>query len=199
MDAIQIVHSDPRYPVGLESNPALSAIGNADLLRQVGSTALALFCSVKCLGSIILRTHDLAQQLRAQGVAVIGGFHSPVEQECLRVLLRGQSPLIVCPARSIDSMRVPAAYKKALEAGRMLILSPFSANEPRITAKIAELRNRFVAALAGRVFVAYAEPGGRTEQFCRDLIAQGKSLYTFQGEETRNLRAMGVQVYEAAV
>jgi len=199
MDVIQIPPRDPRFPVGLENTPVLSAIGNVELLSRLNETSLALFCSLKCPGSIILKMHDLAQELRAQGVAVIGGFHSPVEKECLRVLLRGHGPLIVCPARCIDSMRVPTAYKKSLEAGRMLILSPFSANDPRITAKTADVRNRFVAALVGQVFIAFAEPGGRTEQLCQDLVLQGKPVYTFQAEETANLRAMGARMREAAL
>jgi predicted Rossmann fold nucleotide-binding protein DprA/Smf involved in DNA uptake len=199
MDVIQIVKGDPRYPVGLDNSPVLSAIGNAELLNRLNETSLGLFCSLKCPGSIILKTHDLAQELRAQGAEVIGGFHSPVEKECLRVLLRGHGPLIVCPARSIDLMRVPTAYKKSLDAGRMLILSPFAAHEPRITAKTADVRNRFVTALAGQVFIAFAESSGRTEQLCHDLVVQGKPVYTFRDEETANLRAMGAHVREAAV
>ena len=31
------------------------------------------------------------------GVPMIGGFHTPMEQECLEVLLRGQQPVVICP------------------------------------------------------------------------------------------------------
>jgi len=33
---------------------------------------------------------------------VISGFHTPAEKECLRILLRGAQPIIICPARSIE-------------------------------------------------------------------------------------------------
>ena len=82
----------------------LSVLGDLAFLRR---DKLGLFCSVKCPGDLILRAYDYAKRLRDDGVAVIGGFHSPVEQECLRILLRGTQPVIICPARSLGEMRLP--------------------------------------------------------------------------------------------
>ena len=62
---------------------------------------LALFCSVKCPGKLIMDTYDLAQHLRDIGVTVISGFHSPMEQECLHILLRSPNPVIWCLARGL--------------------------------------------------------------------------------------------------
>ncbi len=93
-----------RAPHDLEQR-TLWAIGDAQILN-VG--LLALFCSVRCPGDLILKTYDLARTLRDAGVPVIGGFHSPMEKECLRLLLRGQQPVVVCPARNIENMRVPS-------------------------------------------------------------------------------------------
>ena len=63
---------------------------------------LGFFCATRCPGNVILRTYDLALPLREAGVPVIGGFHTPMEKECLEVLLRGQQPVVICPARSIE-------------------------------------------------------------------------------------------------
>ncbi|MBI3992506.1 MAG: hypothetical protein HY342_04475 [Candidatus Lambdaproteobacteria bacterium] len=57
---------------------------------------LSLFSSIRAPGDAILITYDLARALRDSGVAVVGGFHSPMEQECLRLLLRGTQPVVVC-------------------------------------------------------------------------------------------------------
>jgi predicted AAA+ superfamily ATPase len=46
----------------------------------------------------VLRTFALA--LREAGIPVIGGFHAPMEKECLDLLLRGTQPVVICPARS---------------------------------------------------------------------------------------------------
>ncbi len=62
---------------------------------------VVLFCSVKCPGKLILNTYDLAKRFRDEGVSVISGFHSPMEQECLRILLRSPHPVIWCLARGV--------------------------------------------------------------------------------------------------
>ena len=169
----------------------IAALGAPALL---GRPALAVFCSVKCPGSLILQTYDLACALRDAGRTVIGGFHSPVEKECLRLLLRGTGPVVICPARGLEGMRIPAAWREALGQGRLLLLSPFDARCKRATADLAEQRNRFVAALADAVFVAHASPGGKTESLCREIVAWGKPLWTIAGPENANLLAVGAKV-----
>ena len=60
------------------------------------------------------------------------GFHSPVEKECLRILLRGDAPVILCPARGL-LQRLPAPWAIAVTGGRMLILSVCNDDERRVT------------------------------------------------------------------
>lgn len=168
----------------------LSVIGDSGLLN---TSLFALFCSVKCPASIILKTYELAQKLKDHKTPIISGFHTPIEKEVLVTLLRGEVPIIVCPARSITKMRVPADWKSHIENGRMAIISPFPDNLRRATQESAAIRNRLVAALASQVFIAYAEPGGRTEAFGRALIAAGKPVTTFEAKETKNLLAVGAK------
>jgi len=168
----------------------LSVIGDSGLLNE---SLFALFCSVRCPVSIILKTYDLAQILKDKHISVISGFHSPVEKEVLVTLLHGNSAIVICPARSIQNMRVPADWKKPIEQQRLLIVSPFAENQPRATQEMAALRNQLVAALAQQVFIAYAEPGGKTETFARVLIAAGKPVTTFEAKETENLLATGTK------
>jgi len=189
-----IHRGDPAYPpvlsslLGNDAPPRIAVLGDLTILDQ---QSLALFCSVKCPGNLILQTYDLAQRLRQSGVTVIGGFHSPMEQECLTILLRGTQPVIVCPARSLSGMRIPAAYKQPLEQGRMLLLSPFADKERRATVETAILRNRLVAAVAGAIFVAHAEPQSKTERFCCEVLAWQKPLYTLAGHANGHLLTMG--------
>lgn len=189
-----IKQNDPRYPrslvehLGHSAPTEFSALGNLDILQQ---KALALFCSVKCPGDLILKTYDLAQQLREAGVTVIGGFHSPMERECLTILLRGNQPLIVCPARSLKNMRLPSAYKKPLDQGRLLLLSSFSEKERRHTVEYARRRNQFVAALSTAIFLAHAEPGSKTEALGHQVLQWGKPLYTHRSDLNTNLIVMG--------
>jgi predicted Rossmann fold nucleotide-binding protein DprA/Smf involved in DNA uptake len=189
-----IKQDDPHYPRSLVEHlghaaPAeLSALGNLCLLQQ---KTLALFCSVKCPGDLILKTYDLAQQLREAEETVIGGFHSPMERECLTILLRGNQPLIVCLARSLRGMRLPTVYREPLEQGRLLLLSPFSEKERRHTVELASRRNQLVAALATAIFVSHAELAGKTEVLCHQVLQWGKPLYTHRSDFNANLISMG--------
>ena len=75
---------------------------------------LGFFCPVRCPGDVILKTYDLARALRSAEVTLIGGFQSPMEKEFLDLVLRGPSPVVVCPARGVGAMRIPKGWKKPL-------------------------------------------------------------------------------------
>jgi predicted Rossmann fold nucleotide-binding protein DprA/Smf involved in DNA uptake len=137
----------------------LTALGNLGLLTLPKT---ALFCSARCPGHVILTTYDQAVRWRDTGRCVISGFHSPVEKECLAILLRGSQPIIICPARALPR-RVSPDWEKPLAAGRLLVLSAFAATANRVTAELAAHRNEFVAALADEVFIAHATAGGQLD------------------------------------
>jgi hypothetical protein len=54
--------------------------------------------------------------------ALIGGFHTPVERECLRFLLRGRQPIINRLACGFQGMRQPKDWKQPLAAARLCFL-----------------------------------------------------------------------------
>lgn len=142
---------------------------------------VALFCSVKCPGKLILDTYDLATRLRDEGVTVISGFHSPMEQECLRILLRSPHPVIWCLARGVyrQMPSTPVDCRPAASEGRLVMVTPFPNTVRRITAQTATARNRLVVELASAVVIAHAAPGSRMEVLGREVLAAGKPLYTF--------------------
>ena len=176
-----------RACLGSAAPAALTALGDLALLD---SRPLALFCSARCPGSLIVQASDLAHALADRGAAVIGGFHTPVERACLEILLAGAGPLIVCPARGMVKT-IPAELRQPLAAGRLLLLSPFAESARRVTAELAAARNRFVAALADRVLFIHAAPGGRTETLAREVIGWGKPVYTLAHPDNRNLVDLG--------
>jgi predicted Rossmann fold nucleotide-binding protein DprA/Smf involved in DNA uptake len=174
---------------------AISLRGNLNQWFQRATPLLALFCSTKAPASILLQVHDLAQQWRTGGVTVISGFHSPVERECLAVLLRGPRAVIVCPARSLARMRLKREYKEPMAAGWLLLMSPFGDKVRRTTADTALTRNRFVAALADTVLIAHAQPGSKTEQLAQEVVEWGKPVHTLDHPANDNLLAIGVLRY----
>jgi predicted Rossmann fold nucleotide-binding protein DprA/Smf involved in DNA uptake len=169
MTPVAINTDDSRYParlrqrLGTDAPPELTALGNLELLSQ---PMTALFCSARCPGNVILRAYDQAAQWRDTGHCVISGFHSPVEKECLRILLRGGPPIIICPARAMPQ-RIAPELKAPLDAGRLLILSAFGPGETRVTADLAARRNAIVSVLATETLILHATPGGRLESSLR--------------------------------
>ena len=174
--------------VNAELLPKVKSKGNLSLLDE---PLTALFCSNRCPGDLILKTYDLARAMRDAGVPIIGGFQTPMERECLRLLLRGEQPVVVCPSRGIDNMRIPRDWRPVLDGGRLLVLSPFPATARRPTAELAAQRNDLVASLASRVFIAHAAPGSKTEAFAHRLAASGKPLLTLDSLSNANLVEMG--------
>jgi predicted Rossmann fold nucleotide-binding protein DprA/Smf involved in DNA uptake len=196
MGIVHLDQGDRDYPVGLRKHLAdqalarVAVLGNLDILKEKKT---AFFCSSKCPGDLIIKTYDLAKKWRDEGVTVIGGFHSPMEQECLTILLRGRQPVIVCPARSIETLRLKPEHKTPLAENRLLLLSPFPTREKRMTTDTAMARNRFVAAMADTVFIAHAAEGGKIEAFCCELAARGRSIMTLKSKANTNLAALGAQ------
>ena len=170
--------------------PYIWAIGNIDVLN---GNLLGFFCSVKCPGNIILKTYDLSRSLRDAGISIISGFHSPIEKDVFDLLLKGSQLLVICPARSIENMRIPNAWKEAIDNGRLLVLSHFKKKHKRVTASLSDQRNRLVALLARYVFLPYAAPGSRSENLCKDIIRSGKQILTFEDEANQPLIAMGAK------
>lgn len=157
-----------RSRLGTDAPGALVLLGNEALLRL---RKTALFCSARTPGDAILRAHDAARRLRDDGITVISGFHSPIEEECLRTLIRGKQPIIVCPARAIEAMRVPLELRDAFDAGRVLFLSPFVERPTRITRESSIRRNEVVAALADDAYIAHVSPGGMTAKLAQSLAS----------------------------
>ena len=168
--------TDVHYPARLRERLGLHAPPNLTLLGSLELLALpktALFCSTRCPGSAILSAYDQAQRTRDEGRCVIGGFHSPIEKECLKILLRGRQPIIIGPARSIESMRLPKEWRDGIDNGRLLLLSAFPKNIHRPKAAFADRRNQLVAALADEIIFFHITPGGKMEKLRAQAEAWG--------------------------
>ena len=196
-----ITQTDTNYPKRLkdylktDSPDTIWIRGDINLLpgrnTNLNGDLWALFCSSKCPGEIILTAHDLAQKFKERGIPTIGGYHSPIEQECLRVLLRGAQPILLCPARSIENMRLKQAWKDALAEERLLILSPFENRYDRQTVALANQRNAFVAALADKICIAHAAEDSKILEFAQTVLAWDKPVFTFETQANRALFQLG--------
>ncbi|HAR49055.1 MAG TPA: hypothetical protein DCR81_02915 [Smithella sp.] len=188
--------SDSDYPkrlqkhLGVATPAQLYAMGNVAVLQQ---RLLGLICSIKCPGSIILKTFDTIRALRDAGVTMVGGFLSPMERDCLDILLRGKQPIILCPARRLTGLRLGSEARKAINENRLLVLSPFADDIRHTTAAQAVKRNNLVAALADALLVPYAAPDGKTWTTVHAALNRNQPVYTFEVEDNTSLLAAGAK------
>lgn len=159
--------------------------------RALQLPLIGLVCSRRCLGDAVLKTYDFARLVRRSGRTIVSGFHSPIEKDCLPILLRGSDPIIIVQGRRLSTTRLPAEWRKAIDVGRLLLVSPFTDKQKRVTTQLAEERNRFVADLADEVLIAYAHPDGKTEKLAAELLKSGKRVYTFDSPANRRLVEWG--------
>ena len=184
-----------RQPLQVEigTNHA-AALGDPALLNR---KKLGLICSKRCPGDVILVTYDFARLVRGSGSAIISGFHSPIEKDCLPILLRGSDPIVIVQAHRLSSSRLPIEWQKAIDGGKLLLLSPFGDKDTRVTTELAAKRNRFVASISDEVLIPYAAPGSKTESLALEVLASGKCVYTFDSGASTSLNSHGAVVMSA--
>ncbi len=140
----------------------LLGVGDQRLLEQ---ELTAFFASRQCTGTAIRLAMDWALAQAAKKQAVVSGFHSPLEQSVLTVLLQAKSPVVAVLARPVSEAKLPGDWLEAVQAGQMVVVSR-EKNAGRLTKTQATLRNDIAAGLAQKIVIAHASPGGQLERSC---------------------------------
>jgi len=162
MDVLTLTSSQSQWPRQLDERLQKSAPSRLWLLGSpeiLGMRKIGLFCSVSCPANTVAGAYEAARKLCKDEAAIVSGFHSPVEKECLQILLQGNQSVVVCLARALGKIRLPGEWQPALDEGRLLLLSRFEKSR-RADKETARRRNEIVAALSDEVLIVHAEPGG---------------------------------------
>lgn len=173
-----ITYDNFHYPVGYFQLLTWHQTRNGLAVSGTGHQALldvpmaAFFASRQCPGTAIRAATDWALvQARARQV-VIGGFHSPLEQSVLQLLLTARSPVVAVLARTVDGVRLQPAWKAAIAEGRMAVVSA-TTETLRLTNELAARRNELVAQLAGSIVIAHASAGGELARQLASWMQRG--------------------------
>jgi len=133
----------------------ITFLGNQALLALPKTAFLS---SRRIPPEAVLKCYDWATDQRDAGRCVISGFHSDLEKDVLRFLLKGSQPMIVVLARRLYD-QIPEEFGAALDAGRLLIVSTSSA--ARASDSTTRTRNRYIVAHADHVVVGALTPNGK--------------------------------------
>ncbi|MFY7941845.1 MAG: DNA-processing protein DprA [Burkholderiaceae bacterium] len=151
----------------------LTGCGRQELLERPLQGFLA---SRQCPGAAIRAAMDWAIQQAASQQTVVSGFHSPLEQSVLAVLLQARCPVVVVLARPVEGARLPPPWRAVLADGRMAVVSEVERGA-RLTEGLAAARNQLVGRLATDLVLAHAAPGGQLAHLSEQWRGQGRSLF----------------------
>ena len=139
-------------------------LGNAALMER---PKVAFLSSRRVAPAAVMRCYDWATGMRGGGSAgrlappcVVGGFQSALERDVLKLLLPdGGPPIVMVLARGMWRS-VPMEYREAINAGRMLVVSPFSQGVVRVSKETAEKRNGWILDHCDEAVFASLDPNG---------------------------------------
>ncbi|MCM2357836.1 MAG: hypothetical protein NDI77_06785 [Geobacteraceae bacterium] len=119
----------------------------------------AFFASRQCSGAAIRAAMAWAIEQARSKSPVISGFHSPLEQSVLEVMLTAGAPCVMVIARKLEQAQLPPAWLHAVREGATAVVSMDNTTR-RLTTELAARRNDWVAERAARIVVAQASAEG---------------------------------------
>ena len=134
----------------------LTGTGNPALLDL---PMTAFFASRQCPGMAIRAAMDWALKQAKLKTVVISGFHSPLEQSVLKILIQARSPIVAVLARPANGAKLSLEWTEPLNQGLMAVVSA-NLTTTRLTGEVAMARNKLVAQLAKTIVVAHSSPDG---------------------------------------
>jgi predicted Rossmann fold nucleotide-binding protein DprA/Smf involved in DNA uptake len=142
--------------VGPELATRIVGVGETALLDE---PLLGLIASRECPGHVLLETLDRVPEWVKAGRVIVSGFHSPLEQQVLRSLLRRKGRAVKVLARGFGGQsadyRPTPEEREPLASGRMLVITVCPPEVRRTIRETALARNRLVLDLASDIWVPY--------------------------------------------
>jgi REP element-mobilizing transposase RayT len=138
-------YGEPRYLAG---NPDLMKLAKTAFLASRGGVATA-------------------PVLTPQPACVISGFLSPIERAVFDACLAAGTPMVWVLARGLTSFTSPVRH--AIDAGRLLVITPFDATVTTFSARRAAWCNQYVLHVAERVVIGRLIQDGMLACLLADL------------------------------
>lgn len=190
-NAIETARLSRDYPAGLErffdnKPPKLWHMGDPSILND---RLLGIISARSIQPDLALKTSELLRQLVSLNTAFISGWHSPLEEEALRILLTGSPRIIFCTAKSLDKFKPSPEIKEFVDQGRALLLTHCSPKAKRISRDASLRRNQLVVGLARVILVLSAPQGSASLKLAKTAVDLGKPVFTPQHQMNQGLLA----------
>jgi len=139
-----------------------------------------------------LKSSQLLKQLVSlEDIVFVSGWHSPLEEEALRILLEQEARLVLCVAKSLDRFVPSTELGRRITDGKALILTHCSPRAKRITRNASLRRNELIVELTKALLVVSAPEGSASWSLARSALRRRKPVLTLEHPNNKELLADG--------
>lgn len=183
-----------RPPEGVDSfferkPPKLWCVGDAGILN---GKLLGIISARKIDPELALKTSELLKELaRLENLSFIGGWHSPLEEEALRILLVHPVRIIFCLPKDLRRFVPAPEVRNRMSEGRLLLLTHCSPKAKRISRDASVRRNLLVAVMAKGLLVLSAPAGSLSLKLAQKAMNLGRPVFTPQHRLNDGLLSSG--------
>lgn len=167
----------------------LWGLGNPAILDR---KLLGIISARQIDSDLALKSSQLLKQLAfLKEVSFIGGWHSPLEAEALRILSVQPVPIVFCVSKGLNRFAPPVEVKNRVDRGQTLLLTHCSPRATRISRDASIRRNELVVELAATLLVLSAPEGSASLKLARSALRQGKPVQTLEHRLNKDLLVAG--------
>jgi DNA processing protein len=167
--------------------PSLWCLGDTAILNQ---TLLGVISARQIDSDLALKSAQLLKQLGSlRDVCFVGGWHSPLEDEALRVLLAQGASVVFCVSKGLDRFIPSIEVASRVSQGQALLLTHCSPKAKRITRDASVRRNELVVELAKAILVLSAPEGSASLKLAKSALDRGKPVLTPEHPMNKELLA----------
>ena len=169
--------------------PRLWGVGDPGLLNH---PLLGIISARQIDSDLASKASQLLKQLVSlKDVAFVSGWHSPLEEEALRILLAQEAATVLCLAKSLDRFSPSSGVEKRITDGKTLVLTHCSRKAKRITRNASLRRNELIVELTKALLVVSAPEGSATLSLAKSALRHRKVVITPEHPMNKELLASG--------
>jgi predicted Rossmann fold nucleotide-binding protein DprA/Smf involved in DNA uptake len=182
--------SEIKSPTGLEryfdnKPPKIWCLGDPAILNR---RLLGIISARQIDSDLALKSSHLINELSSlTEVSFVSGWHSPLEEEALRLLLTHGQLIVFCVPKSLHRFVPPAELESRVRNGEALLLTHCSPKAKRISRDASIRRNQLVMGLATAVLVLSAPARSASFALAKSALRYGKPVLTLEHRMNKEL------------
>ena len=169
--------------------PSLWCRGDLTILNH---KLLGIISARQIDSDLALKSSQLLKQLVfTKDVSLVGGWHSPLEEEALRIVLTQDTSIIFCVSKSLERFIPSIEVGNRVSQGQALLITHCSPKAKRITRDASMRRNQLVVELAKALLILSAPEGSASLNLAQSALRQGKTVYALEHRLNKELLTAG--------